>query len=73
MGHDREGGIAGSLRQAQQRFPDFVGHVQLWLINIKPPQAKEGWDHLGRLADLLAQRTRLGIGVLYFGAACLWS
>ena len=67
MGDDRERGVVGTLRQAQQRFPELACRVQLWPCNIKPPQPKQDRDKLWRLAHLLTQRTCLGVGVLHLG------
>ena len=55
------------MRQAQQRFPELSRRVQLCPYQIKPPQAKQDWDQLWRLAHLLTQRVALGVGVLHLG------
>ena len=70
VGDDSERGVVGTLRQAQQRFPDLSRRVQLWPSHIKPPQAKQDRNELWRLADLLTQRACLGVGVLHLGC-CL--
>ena len=67
MGDDRERGVVGTLRQAQQRFPELARRVQLWPCHIKPPQPKQDRDQLWRLAHLLTQRACLGVGVLHLG------
>ena len=67
MGDDRERGVIGTLRQAQQSFPELSCRVQLWPYKIKPLQPKQDWDKLWRLAHLLTQRAGLGVGVLHLG------
>jgi hypothetical protein len=66
-GDDRERGVVGLLRQAQQRVPELARRMQLWPYHIKPPQSKQDLDQLWRLAYLLTQRTCLGVGVLHLG------
>ena len=67
VGDDRERGVVGMLRQAQQRFPDFSRRVKLWPCNIKPPQPKQDRDKLWRLAHPLTQHACLDVGVLHLG------
>ena len=67
VGDDRERGVVGTLRQAQQGFADLPRRVQLWPSHIKPPQTKQDRDKLWRLAHLLTQRVCLGVGVLHLG------
>ena len=69
MGDDRERGIVGMLRQAQQRFPKLLCRVQLRPYHIKPPLPKQDWDKLWRLTHLLTQRACLGAGVLHLGCS----
>ena len=69
MGDDRERGIVGMLRQAQQRFPKLLCRVQLRPYHIKPPLPKQDWDKLWR-THLLTQRACLGVGVLHLGCSC---
>jgi hypothetical protein len=49
---DRERGVVGTLRQAQQGFAEFSRRVELWPCNIIPPQTKQDADKLWRLAHL---------------------
>jgi hypothetical protein len=67
VGDDSERGVVGTLRQAQQRFSEFLRRVQLRACHIKPPQPKQDWDQLWRLTHLLTQRACLGVGVLHLG------
>jgi hypothetical protein len=64
---DRERGVFGALRQAQQRFPELSRCVQLWPCPVKPVQTKQDRGKLWRLAHLLTQRACLGVGVLHLG------
>ena len=67
MGDDRERGVVGTLRQAQQGFPELARRVQLRPYTIKPPQTKQDRDKLWCLTHLLTQRACLGVGVLHLG------
>ena len=67
VGHDRERGVVGTLRQAQQGFADLPRGVQLEPSNIKPVQTIQDRDKLWGLAHLLTQRVCLGVGVLHLG------
>ena len=70
MGDDRKRGVVGTLRQAQQRLPEFTRRVKLGPDQIKPPQTKQDRNQLWRLAHLLTQRAGLGVGLLHLGC-CL--
>jgi hypothetical protein len=67
VGDDRERGVVGALRQAQQRFPELSRRVQLWPYKIISPQTNQDRGKLWRLAHLLTQRACLSIGVLHLG------
>jgi len=67
MGEDRERGVVGLLRQAQQRVPKLTSDGELCPGMIKLLQPKEDRDQLGRLAHLLTQRACLRVDVLRLG------
>jgi hypothetical protein len=67
VGDDAERGVVGMLCQAQQGFPKLAGCMQLCLYHIKPPQPKQDWGKLWRLAHLLAQLASPGVGLLHLG------
>src|SRR5215831_3996386 len=70
---DREGGVVSALCQAQQGVPEFACRVQLGLCDIIPPQPEQDWNKLWRLAHLLTQRVRLGVGLLHLGRSVPFS
>ena len=65
VGDDRKRRVMGALRQAQQGVPELARRMELWPCIIKPPQPKQDRDQLWRLAHLLTQRARLGVGMLH--------
>jgi hypothetical protein len=65
VGDDRERGVVGSMCQAQESFPKFVGRLKLCPHHIKPPQTKQRRDQLWCLAHLLTQHACLGVGLRY--------
>ena len=67
VGDDRERGVVGTLRQAQQGVAELPRRVQLSPCQIKPAQTKQDRDKLWGLAHLLTQRACLGVGVLHLG------
>ena len=67
MGDDRERGVFGTLRQAQQGVADLPRGVQLEPSHIKPVQTIQDRDKLWGLAHLLTQRVCLDEGVLHLG------
>src|SRR5215471_7707212 len=67
VGDDRKFGVVHTLRQAQQRFPEFARRVPLWLSRTKPPQPIQDREQFWCLTHLLAQRICLGVSLLYLG------
>src|SRR5262245_53197676 len=67
MGDDRVRGVVGTLREAQQRFPNLAHRVELRPSKIKPPQTIQDWNDLWGLADLLTQFARPSVGVFHLG------
>jgi hypothetical protein len=67
VGDDRQRGVVGTLRQAQQRLPKFSRRMPLCPCILKPPQPKEDRDQLWRLTHLLTQRVCLVVGVFHLG------
>jgi hypothetical protein len=67
VGDDRERGVFGTLRQAQQGFADLPRSVQLQPSVIKPVQTRQDRDKLWGLAHLLTQRVCLDVRVLHLG------
>ena len=63
----RERGVVGTLRQAQQGFPELARRLELWPCTIKPPQTKQDGDKLWRLAHLLTQHVCLVVSVPHLG------
>jgi len=44
VGEDSQRGVVSTLRQAQQRFAEFLRRVQLWPCHIIPLKSKQDWD-----------------------------
>jgi hypothetical protein len=67
VGDDRERGVVGLLRQAQQGVPELACRMQLRPCHIKPAQTKQHRDQLWCIAHLLTQRASLAVGMLHLG------